>query len=173
MSRTSDSAIPGAPSFTRWVGAVGGCLGVLLLGMTQGCAGGSTPPAAELTGDAVRIEEARAVQVPGGGTGAVYLDIVNPTSEDDVLEAVATPAAKVAEVHETVEEDGLMKMEAFPEGLPVPAESLVALEPGGKHVMLMALEERLEPGSEIELELRFRRAGTLRITVPVVEIGSG
>jgi len=142
-----------------------------------GCAGEAAPPAAEpsaeLTGDAVRVEAARAVQVPGGGTGAVYLNIVNPTSDDDVLEAVATPAAKVAEVHETVEEDGLMKMKAFPEGLPVPAESVVALEPGGRHVMLMALEERLEPGREIELELRFRRAGTLRVTVPVVEIGSG
>lgn len=143
----------------------------------HGCAGGTAPPAAEpsaeLTGDALRVEAARAVQVPGGGTGAVYLRIVNPTAEDDVLEAVVTPAAKVAEVHETVEEGGLMKMEAFPEGLPVPAGSIVALEPGAKHVMLMALERRLEPGGEIELELRFRRAGTLRVTVPVVEIGSG
>lgn len=140
----------------------------------HGCTGETARPAAEpsaeLTGDAVRVEAAQAVQVPGGDTGAIYLRIVNPTAEDDVLESVATPAAKVAEVHETVEEGGLLKMEAFPEGLPVPAGSVVALEPGGKHVMLMALERRLEPGGEIELELRFRRAGTLRATVPVVEI---
>ena len=152
---------------------LGAPLGLLLLG----CGAGTAPPATEsstdLTGDAVRIEEARAVQVPGGGTGAVYLRIVNPTAENDVLEAVATPVAKVAEVHETVEEEGLMKMEAFPEGLPVPAESVVVLEPGGKHVMLMALEKQLEPGGKIELDLRFRHAGTLRLTVPVVEIGSG
>lgn len=163
------STLTGAPR----VAVVSCLLGLVLLGGLKGCAGDSAPPAAELTGEAVRIVEARAVQVPGGRTGAVYLNIVNPTPEDDVLEAVFTPAARVAEVHETVEEDGLMKMEAFPEGLPVPAESTVSLEPGGKHVMLMALEERLEPGVTIELELRFRRAGTLRVTVPVVGIGSG
>lgn len=65
-----------------------------------------------------------------------------------------------------------MKMRAFPGGMPVPARDVVLFEPGGKHVMLLALERVLEPGQEIELELRFRRAGAVRMTVPVVEMGS-
>jgi len=153
---------------------------LLLLALTAACApepgsalsGEPAESTPELTGDTLRVEDAHAIQVPGGGTGAVYLRVVNPTDRDDLLEAVATPAAKVAEVHETVKEGSLVRMRAFPEGMPVPARSVVILEPEGKHVMLMALEKILEPGEEIELELRFREAGPLLVTVPVIDIGS-
>jgi len=131
----------------------------------------SAPSSNVLAGDAVRIEGARAVQTPGGDTGAVYFRIVNPTDEDDLLQSVSTPVAKIAEVHETVQQGGITRMEAFPEGLPVPAGRVVVLQPGGKHVMLMALEAELEPGEEVELELTFNKAGTLRVTAPVVDLG--
>lgn len=131
----------------------------------------SAPSSNALAGDVVRIEDARAVQTPGGDTGAVYFRIVNPTDEDDLLQSVSTPVAKIAEVHETVQRGGITRMEAFPEGLPVPAGRVVVLQPGGKHVMLMALEAELEPGEEVELELTFQKAGTLRVSAPVVDLG--
>lgn len=149
----------------------------LTLALIAGCtpppgeAPGGPPPRPAPTGDALRVEAGRAVVFPGG-TGAAYFEILNPTAEDDALLAVATAVARAAEVHETLDDGGVLRMRAFPEGLPVPAHTTVVLEPGGKHVMLLALERELEPGEEIELELTFERAGALRVTVPVRE-GAG
>lgn len=123
------------------------------------------------TGDALRAEDAWTLATPGSGTAAVYLKLLNPTAEDDLLVSVSTPAAKVAEVHETLDEGGMMRMRAFPEGMPVPAGSTVVLEPGGKHIMLLALEKQLEPGQEVHLELHLEKAGTLAVTAPVGTAG--
>ena len=120
-------------------------------------------------GDELRVEDAVAVAIPGGSTGAVYLTLLNPTETDDTLLKVSTPAARAAEVHETLEEDGVLRMEAFPEGLPVPAGSRIELAPGGKHVMLLALPEELVPGETLELTLHFDQAGPKTLTVPIRE----
>jgi copper(I)-binding protein len=129
------------------------------------------PPEPPPTGDALRAEDAWTLATPGSGTAAVYLKLLNPTPQDDLLVSVSTPAAKVAEVHETLDEGGMMRMRAFPEGMPVPARSTVVLEPGGKHIMLLALEKQLEPGQEVRLELHFKKAGTLAVTAPVGTAG--
>lgn len=136
-----------------------------------GSAPATSPPVPQ--GDALRVEDARAVQVPGTGTGAAYFRLVNPTEKDDLLLAVDTPVARAAEVHETLEEEGLMRMQSFPEGMPVPARSVVVLEPGGKHVMLLALHENLPVGEEIPLTLELRDAGSVELSVPVEALGGG
>lgn len=120
-------------------------------------------------GDELRVEDAVAVAIPGGSTGVVYMTLLNPTDTDDTLLRVSTPAARAAEVHETLEEDGVLRMEAFPEGLPVAAGSRTELAPGGKHVMLMALERELVPGETLELTLHFEQAGVQTLTVPIRE----
>lgn len=139
---------------------------VFALAVTAIACGGGAGVEPAPRGDALRIEEARAMPSPGG-TGAVYLTVVNPLAEPDRLLTAATPAAKAAEVHETIDDGGMMRMAAFPDGLEIPPKSRVVLEPGGKHVMLLALTEPLVVGETIELELIFEKAGTVRVMVPV------
>lgn len=105
--------------------------------------------------------------IPGSSTGAVYGVLVNPTESDDLLLNVSTPAARMAQVHETIDDDGVLRMEAFPEGMPVPANRRTELSPGGKHVMLIALTRKLIPGEAVEMTFEFRDAGSRTISVPI------
>lgn len=123
--------------------------------------GGATP--AELA-----VESPRAFAPPGSGSGAVYFTVVNATAEDDRLLSVASPAAERAELHAMVEHDGMLRMEPFPDGMPVPAGERTALAPGGSHVMLMGLAAPLAVGDTVELTLRFETAGERTLSAPVV-----
>ncbi len=146
---------------------------IALFGWTLACGPSgegtrSAAPAVEPTPP--EILEPRAHVTPGG-TGAVYFSIRNPGGEADRLTSIETAAARAAEMHETVEEDGVVRMVPHPEGFEIPAGSTVALEPGGKHVML--IEPRLEEGAAtIPLTLHFERAGTLEVEAPLKEMGA-
>ena len=94
-----------------------------------------TPAPAPVPGQ-LTVVDARARPAPlAGGTGAVFLTVFNGLAEDVQLQAASSPAAKVVELHETVEVDGVMRMIPHPEGFTVPAGSSVDLKPGGKHVI--------------------------------------
>ena len=126
---------------------------------------------AMLTGDALRVENPMSRPSPlVAGTGAAYMMIVNPTEMADRLVAVSSPAAKVGEIHETVNDGGVMRMIPQPDGFEIPAKSVLELKPGGKHLMLIYLVAPLEIGQEIELTLTFEQAGEMIITVPVVDM---
>ena len=73
--------------------------------------------------------------LPGQTVTAAYCEIVNPTREEAVLASVSTPVARAVEVHETRDEDGLLRMRPVPR-LVVPPRSTVRLAPGGMHLML-------------------------------------
>jgi len=124
-----------------------------------------------LTGDAVRVEMARSRPAPlVGGTGAAFLTIVNPTDTADRLIAVSSPVARVGEMHETINDGGVMRMIPQPDGFEIPAKSMVTLEPGGKHVMLIDLVAPLEIGQTFDLTLTFEQAGKMVLTVPVMDM---
>lgn len=119
-------------------------------------------------GPAIEVREARAMISPG--MAAVYLTVDDRGDAGDRLVSVATPAAASATLHETVAEGDVMRMVERPEGFAVDAGGRLVLEPGGRHVMLM--EPEVAPGQEtIPLELRFERAGTVEIEVPVTVPG--
>jgi copper(I)-binding protein len=123
-----------------------------------------------LTGNAVHIEDPVAHPSPmGTDNAAVYLKIVNPTSEDDRLLSVESTVASTTELHETANDSGVLSMVPQPDGIPVPARSLMELKPGGKHILLIGLNQSLEAGQQFELLLHFQKAGTLSVTVPVTE----
>jgi copper(I)-binding protein len=140
--------------------------------LVAGCALPEPPQAGPtLTGDAVRVEDPMARPSPTGAeNGAAYLTIVNPTSEDDRLVSAASTVAGTVELHETVNDNGVMRMVPQPDGFPVPARSAVELKPGGKHIMLIGLKSPLEVGRKIEITLHFQKAGALSVTVPVRQI---
>jgi copper(I)-binding protein len=73
-----------------------------------------------------------------GGTSAVYMLIANLSSDEDVLVSAATDAAAIVEIHETsMGDNDVMQMRPVDGGIPVPADDMVELRPGGFHVMLL------------------------------------
>lgn len=104
------------------------------------------------------------------GNGAAYMTILNGTDQPVQLLAARSDAAETVELHETVNDGGMMRMVYQPEGFAIPAGGSVELKPGGKHVMLINLVEPLEIGSEVQITLEFDSGEPMTITVPVVEM---
>ena len=107
----------------------------------------------------------------GADTGGAFATIVNSSKDADRLVSASSPAAKNAELHETVDDSGVMKMEPRPEGWAIPAGSTLELKPGGKHIMLVGLTAPLEAGKKIRMTLNFEKAGAMTIDVPVQTLG--
>ena len=107
---------------------------------------------------------ARASATPNATAGAVYLTISSP--EADRLTAVFSPAAAMAHLHESKDENGVMKME-MRQSLDIAAGEEIVMKPGGLHIMLMGLKAPLKKGETLALELTFEKAGTVPVLVPV------
>jgi copper(I)-binding protein len=119
---------------------------------------------------ALEVRDARAALHPG--TGVVYLTVVNAGSVDDRLLRVATAAAGVAETHETLMQDGMMRMVPRPEGFAIPAGGTLTLEPGGKHVMLRELQPPAAGAATLPLTLHFERAGAVEVQAALAAPGA-
>lgn len=121
-----------------------------------------------LNGDALHVEDAMARPSPmAAGNGAAYLTIVNPTDTADRLISVESSIAASTELHETIDDNGILRMIPRPEGFAIPAHSTLELKPGAKHIMFVDLVAPLEAGQTFELTLNFERTDSLTVTVPV------
>ena len=95
-------------------------------------------------------------------TGAVYLSIMNMGQANDELISVSTPVAGSAMLHESKDENGVMKMEML-DKLEIPAGKTVDILPGHMHIMLMDLKIPLKTGDHVALELGFKNAGKVSV----------
>jgi len=112
---------------------------------------------------------ARASALPAAKAGAVYMTLTNNSSKVDHLLSVATDASETAQLHESVEKDGVATMKPV-EALEIPAGGTVELKPGGTHIMLTGLKAPLKKGGMIVLELKFEQAGTVQVMAHVGEV---
>lgn len=105
-----------------------------------------------------------------GRPGVAYFTIRNDTDREDVLVGVSSPLAERTELHMTRSEGGparvVMKMIAV-KNIPVAAHSVVAVKPGGYHLMLFGLRKKLVPGDDLPLILTFARAGEIKVMAKV------
>ena len=127
-----------------------------------------TAPAAETSGEPVItiVEPFARASMPNG---AAYLTIMNEGSSDDTLLSAETDVAETVELHETtIGENDVMQMSPV-ENIPVPAGESATLEPGGKHVMLIGIQEGLVVGDTFDLTLNFEKSGVQTIQVEVTE----
>lgn len=105
-----------------------------------------------------------------GRNGAVYLTLTGK-GEGDRLTGVRSPLSGTAEIHETIMDQGVMKMREVP-GLAVAPGATVTLAPGGLHIMLMALKQPLTEGQTVSLTLVFEKAGEVPATALVAPAGA-
>ena len=102
----------------------------------------------------------------GGGTGAVYATISNSGAEADALVSASSDAAQTVELHEVINEGGVMKMRPVPK-IAVPAGGKIEMKPGGYHVMLLGLKRDLKPGEKVAVTLKFERGGNVPVEAAV------
>lgn len=101
-------------------------------------------------------------------TGAAYVTLMGG-AHPDALVGVSTPIAGMAEVHETINDNGVMKMRSIAV-LPVPAHQMVTFAPGGYHIMLMGLKQTLVAGQAFPLTLRFAHSAPVTVDVKVQDL---
>jgi len=106
--------------------------------------------------------------VAGQHATGVFMQLRSPT--DASLVAVATPAAKTAELHTMTHDNGMMKMRAVP-SIALPAGKTVELGPGGYHVMLLDIAKPMKEGDTVPVTLTFAdkdgRRSTQQVTATV------
>jgi len=107
-----------------------------------------------------------------GGNGAIYFMVMNNTAQDDRLVAVESAVAAASEMHESVAENNIIRMEPRPDGFAIPTGGSVTLAPGGKHVMLVNLKAPLVAGENFPITLRFQHAPAISVTTTIVAPGS-
>ena len=99
--------------------------------------------------------------------GAAYLSLENKGSEADKLVSAASPVAANVQIHQTTNEGGVMKMHEARGGVELAPGATIAFKPGGYHIMLLDLKQKLEEGQRIPLTLTFTKAGSINVEVDV------
>lgn len=108
---------------------------------------------------------------PTAVNGAVYLKIVNTGTADDRLVDAASDISERTELHESLNDNGVMIMRPLV-SVAVPAGAMLEFAPGGKHVMLFGLNKPLTVGDTFGLTLKFEKAGEIKVTVKVADMGT-
>ncbi|MGY4533006.1 copper(I)-binding protein [Pseudomonas sp. TE3786] len=103
---------------------------------------------------------------PTAPTAAVYFIIHNKGASADRLLSVDTPAAGKAEMHEHIDQNGLMKMQQV-QFVTVPAGGEATFAPMAYHVMLFNLKQQGRDGERFPLTLHFEKAGEVTVQVAV------
>jgi copper(I)-binding protein len=100
---------------------------------------------------------------------AAYMKIHNPTKEQiNILGASALAIANNVELHKSfVDEKGVSRMTSI-DKIVVPAQSTIELAPGGLHIMLFDLKERLIEGDVFELNLNLENKESVTLSIKVM-----
>ncbi len=123
-----------------------------------------------LAEESVRVFDAWArASVLASRPGAAYLTI--KSASDDTLIGASTPVAKRVMIH-AVEKDGDVIRMKHVEALELPAGQQVTLAPGGMHLMLMGLHDKLSEGTAFPMTLNFETAGEITVDVSVLGIAA-
>lgn len=110
--------------------------------------------------------------LPNQPVGGGYLTITNNGNVDDRLIGGTASFAGEVQVHEMAVVNDVMNMRQLEDGLVIPAGESVALEPGGYHLMFMALSEPLSAGDTVTVTLEFEKAGPVEVDFAIVTPGA-
>jgi len=118
----------------------------------------------------VEIVHPWARATPGASKNGAMFVTLTDRGEPDRVTGVSTPAAERAELHETIDDNGVMKMRPV-DGIGLQPGAPVTLAPGGKHIMLMGLKAPLKLGDTFPVTFTFAHAAPVTVTVTVEPTG--
>jgi len=127
---------------------------------------GGNSHAAHQMEDGIVISSARVLPpFPGRDIAAGYMSITNHSKSDDKLVSVTSPISGAIEIHNHIEENGVMKMRQIA-GIPIGAGETVELKPGSYHLMMFKAKLP-EDQADVSLTLNYEKAPSVTMIVPV------
>ncbi|PWE18439.1 hypothetical protein DDZ18_02200 [Marinicauda salina] len=105
-------------------------------------------------------------RTPPAGRDMTAAYLVIYAAAPDRLVAATSPEADAIELHVTGMEDGVMRMRPAEDGLAVPADGPLTLEPGGAHLMVFGLADDAAEDGRLALELEFESGAVLEVAAP-------
>ena len=154
-------------------------IALLAIGLTAACAPPASLPASGIQASEVWARAAKAgemksdsssdtgMAMDSGMNSAVYMMLTNPGDSPDRLISAAADVADAVEIHESIMDGDMMRMQQVPGGIEIPANGQVELKPGGLHVMLIGLTRDLNPGETVPVTLQFEQAGAVTVEAEV------
>ena len=103
---------------------------------------------------------------------AGYVKITNSSDKAARLVNVTSGNFSSVELHQTVLENGLSKMQQQ-ESILIPAKSSVLLEPEGMHMMLFNPVKPVKAGNTVQLKLHFKSGSTVPVDFVVKKVTGG
>jgi copper(I)-binding protein len=142
----------------------------LALALAVGAAQAQAP--AVVQAGALSILEPWSRATPGGArVGVGYLVIDNRSAAPDRLLAAESDVSATAQVHETVNEAGVVRMKPV-DAVVIAPNGRLELKPGGYHLMLSGLKRPLREGERFAAALVFEKAGRVAVTFTVRGMGA-
>lgn len=97
------------------------------------------------------IEQCWVRWLPGDVPAAGYFELHNQTNHPVELLAARSAAYDLLMLHQSYEEDGLLKMK-MADAIVIPADDSLSFVPGGYHLMLEEPTQKVQVGDRIEIE---------------------
>ena len=97
---------------------------------------------------------------------AGYMTIRNTQANAVSIIAIRSDAFTSVEIHRTISEDGMMRMEPVPT-LVIEPNSSVQLAPGGLHLMMMNPTEATRPGDVLQIVIELDDGSTQSLNMTV------
>jgi hypothetical protein len=104
---------------------------------------------------------------PGAQATGAFMILKNNGDKDVKVVKASTPAAKTAELHEHINDGGVMKMRPVA-AIDIKAKGEAVLMPGGLHIMLIDLNAPMKEGDKIPVTLGFDDGSSKQVDVPVM-----
>lgn len=126
-------------------------------------AGCAQPPELTVDGAYVRLPAV------AGRPGVAYFTVHGATEATKLI-SVTSPVVIRSELHESMT-SGAMSSMAPIRDVPVPARAELVFAPGGKHVMLFDINQRVKPGSTMKLLFTFSNNARITVQAPAIAAG--
>ncbi len=110
----------------------------------------------------------RAFETPPNARNAGgFFSLYNYADAPNRLISASSPVAERVELHTMTMDNDVMRMRELDNGIEVPSETQIDLEPGGMHVMFLNLTQPFTEGEEVPVTLVFEGGESREITLPV------
>jgi len=97
---------------------------------------------------------------------AGYMTVHNAQTHAISIVAIHSDAFASVEIHQTIKQDGMMRMEPVPI-LTIEPDSTVRLAPGGLHLMMMNPTNPTKPGDSLEIVIKLDDGSTQNLKMTV------
>jgi len=124
---------------------------------------------AHLHANSVKFHNPQVRAAPEGHNSAAFVRIMNHGDDHLYLVKASSPVAKVVELHQSFEEEGIHKMRPVDQ-IEIRAGEETELKPGGLHIMLIQLTRDLKVNDEVPIKLTFQNGQTREIIFYVEKV---